>query len=138
MLDASIVHCWHAFGASLTSFRYPITSPVSCSTAMILAAALSPSISQKGQMRGNLNTALQQVMLFEHCVSASSQSFVKAWELQALSLSRLYAIVCIFHLNGQSTCQCLNLIEKRSLPNRPNHSTAHLCPCRNSKTLRFF
>jgi hypothetical protein len=37
----------------LTSFRYPITTPVSCSTAMMLAAALSPSIPQKDPTRGN-------------------------------------------------------------------------------------
>jgi hypothetical protein len=72
MLDASIVHCWHSFGASFTSFRYPITAPVSCRTAMMLAATLSPSMSQKDQMRVVMNTAFQRATLFEHRVAASS------------------------------------------------------------------
>ena len=51
--------------------------------AMMLAATLSPSISQKDQMCMVIEAALQRATLCEHLVAASLQSFFKAEELSA-------------------------------------------------------
>lgn len=51
---------------------------ICCNTAMILAVALSPSISQNRETRRVGKTVLR-VMSLEDCVAASSQSFGKAW-----------------------------------------------------------
>jgi hypothetical protein len=74
MLHASIVHCWHSFGASLTLFRYMTTTPVSCRMTITLAVMLSRSISQKDQ--GHVCSSMLSKYTFGPCLCVS---YVRAY-----------------------------------------------------------